>query len=232
MKILFLLPPSEGKNWENKYDLEKCSFNFIKPIKIAQNVTEKDLKCIWKRFEEWIKLNNNIEHSSTIEVVERYTWVMYNSIDYSWMKEDWKRFFEDNFLIFSWMYWILKPLDRIWNYKLPIETKWLYSFWWDKIVSSINDLKVDYVVNLLPISYSKMILWVNKKQEVIFNDKRKFKVININFLKSDGKKISHWVKKIKWEWIKKICEQQITNYKDFWWNIIKKEDFIDINIIY
>ncbi|MFC1798029.1 hypothetical protein ACFLY2_02630 [Patescibacteria group bacterium] len=46
MKILFLLPPSEGKNSENKYTKEELSFNFEKPLEIAQNVTGKDLKCI------------------------------------------------------------------------------------------------------------------------------------------------------------------------------------------
>jgi len=45
MKILFLLPPSEGKNPENKYNSEKLSFHLEKPLNIAENVTEKDLKC-------------------------------------------------------------------------------------------------------------------------------------------------------------------------------------------
>jgi hypothetical protein len=45
VKILFLIPPSEGKNPENKYTKESLSFVFEKPLEIAQNVTEKDLKC-------------------------------------------------------------------------------------------------------------------------------------------------------------------------------------------
>jgi hypothetical protein len=45
IKILFLLPPSEGKNSDNRFDLEKLSFKFEKPQDIANNVTEKDLKC-------------------------------------------------------------------------------------------------------------------------------------------------------------------------------------------
>jgi len=44
-KIIFLLPPSEGKKSENKFKSEKLSFNFEKPLKIAENVSEKDLKC-------------------------------------------------------------------------------------------------------------------------------------------------------------------------------------------
>jgi len=51
-KILFLLPPSEGKNSENKYKKEELSFRFEKPLEISANVDEKDLKCKGCRFLE------------------------------------------------------------------------------------------------------------------------------------------------------------------------------------
>ena len=136
------------------------------------------------------------------------------------------------------MYWILKPLDKIGNYKLPIESKGLLDFWWTKIIEKINKIEPDFVVNLLPISYSKLIFWKNKKQEEIFNNKRQFKIVNINFLKSDWNKISHWVKKIKWEWINNICNKNIIDYnnfidyKTFGWEIfVKENNIIDINLI-
>jgi len=231
MKILFLLPPSEWKNAENKYDFEKLSFIFEKPLKIAKNVSEIDLKCMWKRFEEWLNLNKNIEKSETIEAIKRYSWFMYSAIDYENMIEKWKEFFEENFLIFSWMYWIVKPLDKIWNYKLPIESGLLLDFWWTKILEKINNLKPDFVVNLLPISYSKLIFWKNKKGEKEFEKIKKFKIANINFLKENGDKISHWVKKIKGEWIKNICENNITDYKKFGWEVVKEWNIIDVNIV-
>ncbi len=237
-KIIFLLPPSEAKKIENKYNKEKLSFNFKKPINIAINVSEKDLKCSWKRFQEWINLNIDILKNKTIKVIKRYSWVMYNSINYEKMKEHWKIFFEEHFFILSWMYWILKPLDKIGNYKLPIESKGLLDFWWTKIIEKINKIEPDFVVNLLPISYSKLIFWKNKKQEEIFNNKRQFKIVNINFLKSDWNKISHWVKKIKWEWINNICNKNIIDYnnfidyKTFGWEIfVKENNIIDINLI-
>jgi cytoplasmic iron level regulating protein YaaA (DUF328/UPF0246 family) len=233
-KILFLLPPSEWKNSENKYKKEELSFKFEKPLEISANVDEKDLKCSWNRFLEWVNLNKNIELSETIESINRYTWVMFNAIDYSNMNNVWKNFFDENFLIFSGMYWIVKPNDKIGNYKLPIDTKWLFDFWWNKVVSKIVDLKPNYIVNLLPISYSKL-LWLAKCRRHIH--KRKFlidawiKIININFLKPDWNNISHWVKKIKGEWIKNICEKWIVDYKNFGWEIIENGNIIDINII-
>lgn len=235
MKILFLLPPSEGKNAENKFESEKLTYKFEKPLEIASSVTEKDLKCTWSRFEEWLKLNKNIENSGTNYAIERYSWVMFNAIDYAWMNNSGKEFFENNFRIFSGMYWIVKPLDKIGNYKLPVWRVDLYKFWWDLVPDALISEKPDYIVNLLPINYAKMIgLATNcnrhkKKLERITESW--IKVININFLKPDGKKISHWVKKIKWEWIKNICEKNITNYKDFWAEVIENWNIIDVNII-
>ncbi len=238
MKILFLLPPSEWKTSWWEYSKEELSFNFEKPCQIASNVTKKDLKCIWKRFEEGLVLNKTLcewKQKEFIEAINRYSWVMYSAIDYNSMSVSWKKFFEDNFLIFSWMYGIVKILDKVGNYKLPLEKADLYKFWWDKIPDKIIELKPDYIVNLLPINYAKLI-WLatncnrhKKKLEKIINSW--IKVININFLKPDWKKISHWVKKIKWEWIKNICENNILDYKKFWWNIIENWNIIDVNII-
>lgn len=227
MKTFFLIPPSEWKQKENIFKNEILSFKLEKPLNIANKVSEKDLKCSWDRFIEWLELNKNILNSNTNYAINRYSWVMFDSIDYNNMTNKWKEFFEENFFILSWMYGLLKPLDKIWNYKLPIETKWLYDFWWDKIIKNIIILKPDYIINLLPISYNKM-LWFNKNKD--FHNYW-IKIVNINFLKSDGKKISHWVKKIKWEWIKNICEKWIKDYNDFWWNIRENWNIIEIDLI-
>lgn len=211
MKIYFLIPPSEWKNHLNYHDKKSLSFLFDKPLEIAKNVTEKDLKCSWKRYEEWLFLNKNILKWETSKAIDRYDGVMYNAIDYKNMSENWKKFFEDNFLIFSWMYGVLKPLDIIGNYKLPIETKWLLRFWWDKISSFLNTLEADVFVDFLPDSYKKMI---NKK---VLNKK----IIEVVFLdKKTWKKLTHNSKKIKWEFIKKICEtwvfEMTKDYLESW----------------
>ena len=224
MKTLFLIPPSEGKLADGVYKEEKLSFEFPKPYSIAIKATEKDLKCKEKRYNEAINLNTNIDSWTFEKAINRYTWVMYNAIDYKSMKDKTKNFFEENFLILSAMYWMVKPNDIIWNYKLPIETRWLYNFWWDIIAQKINFLKPDFVVNLLPKSYFKMLQSHNLNS----------KVININFLTEKNWKIvnmAHWVKKVKGEWIKEVCERAITDYKDFPWEILEGEREININIL-
>ncbi len=206
MKIVFLIPPSEAKLSSSFYKKEELSFVFKKPFSIIKNVNEKDLKCTWKRFEEALILNKNIEKWNNLEVIKRYDWVMYKAIDYDNLNYDWKLYFNDNFLILSGMYGILRPLDKIWNYKLPIESKNLSKFWKTKIAYELNKIDCDYIVDLLPDSYKKMISF----KEIDTT------IIRINFIKNNGKKVSHWVKKIKWEWIKAICEKWVNDYENFW----------------
>jgi len=249
MKVLFLIPPSEWKNVLNSYPEEDLSFKFDKPLEIACKASEKDLKCSWNRYSEWIWLNKSLNQSESIDVIHRYNWEMYKAIDYLGMSNKSKKFFEQHFLIFSWMYWIVKPLDKIGNYKLPIETKWLYRFWWDIIPNAIVDLNPSYIVNLLPISYAKLI-WEytscnrHKKKKLSIMDSW-IKIVNVNFYKikeppltppSQGEnkkyfKISHWVKKIKWAWINDMCEKGITDYRQFWWEIIENWNEIEVRIV-
>ncbi len=198
MKIIYLLPPSEGKNtWGNNTE-ESPKYNFEKPLGIAKNATEKDLKCKEKRYEEGIALNTDIETSPKLSSIERYSWVMYNTIDYSWMSSEWKQYFTENFLILSGMYGILRPDDMIGNYKLPIETKWLYQFWGTQITDTLNALDVDVIVDFLPGSYGKMIQWKDIHA----------KIVRVNFLHTKNgelKKMTHGVKKVKGEYIKELC---------------------------
>jgi len=198
MKIIFLLPPSEWKNIWWTHTESSCFYNFDKPIDIIKWVTEKDLKCSWKRYGEAMISNTTLFTQACLPAIERYSGVMYKAIDYAGMNSNWKTFFDRSFYIFSGMYGILQPQDTIANYKLPIESKWLAWYWKENITEALNHSKADYIVNLLPGAYQKMIDFKKLTRPVI----------NINFLTNkDGKilKIAHWVKKIKWEWIKNIC---------------------------
>lgn len=227
MKTIFLIPPSEWKSsiWSQK---ESLSFDFEKPLKIAENATQKDLKCKEKRFEEAIFLNKNISKNSSLEAIKRYNWVMFKHIDFENMDEKSKNFFLENFLIISWMYWLLSPNDKIWNYKLPISTKWLYDFWGNKIFDEIIKLSPDFIVNFLPKDYEKVL---NLKENKNILLEKNIKIVNVNFLKNDLKKVSHGVKIIKAKFIKNICQEQIIDYKNFWWKISFLDDiFINVDI--
>ena len=215
MKIFYLIPPSEGKTqWWILWD-ETLSFSLEKPFEILESVTEKDLKCSGKRFEEAQSLHQNILQNHQLEVlsaIERYSGVMYDAIDYEGMNWDEKIYFDTCFLILSWLYGILKPWDLIANYKLPVEAKWVANHWKDILPQILNELEVDVIIDLLPGSYKKMINWKQLKAQRV----------EIEFLTSkNGKiqKLSHGVKKVKWEYIKNICVEKYTDISDFSWEL-------------
>lgn len=232
MKILFLLPPSEGKTASGVVGEEALSFSFDKPHAIASNVTEKDLKCTGNRYEEGVSLNKQLVSMTQLEVkpaIDRYSGVMYNAIDHAWMTDQGKEFFNENFLIFSGMYGKVRPMDMIGNYKLPIETKTLAKYWQENITKSLNESWAEYIVNLLPLSYMKMIDFKTLVP----------KVVNINFqVEKNGKivKMAHWVKKVKGEWIKNICETLGSNsnsdvFEVFGGEKVETEKTVEINIL-
>lgn len=222
MKMLFLLPPSEWKTHGWNFENEIVTFPLKKPEKIIKHATEKDLKCTAKRFQEAQKLNKNIQNWPFLPAIERYSWVMYNSIWYEKMSEKWQKYFENHFLIFSGMYGILKPEDCIWNYKLPIEAAWLSLYWKKEITKTLKNIDADIIIDFLPLSYKKMIDFsqIGKK------------VLEVNFIeKTSWKKLAHWVKKIKWEYIHFVCEKQIAHIHDLWkyvfdeWIILIEEKY-------
>ena len=239
MKIIYLLPPSEWKNPWGTYSQEKLSFDFEKPVDIGTHATQKDLKCSGKRYEEGIELNkklvfsspsvsldegkvNDSEQGEYCSAISRYSWVMYNAIDYAWMSNTWKEYFDESFFILSGMYWMVKPQDTIGNYKLPVETKWLREFWWEKITEALNTLDGDIIVDLLPNSYKKIIDWKKLKKVIVRVDffeappqspSMRGKWTQVG--KGNLKKFTHWVKKVKWEFIHKLCKDRHTTLEDF-----------------
>ena len=207
-KILFLIAPSEGKaEWgENK--AESLTFDFEKPLDIAISASEKDLKCKGKRYEEALWLNQNIQKSPTLPAILRYNGVMYNHIDYQNMSSKGKKFFDEHFLILSWMYGLLRPQDFIANYKLPIETSGLYQFWREKIIDEIVSLKPQKIYNLLPWSYEKLLCL--KKREKNLTAKG-IEIIKPDFSTFAGEKLTHNTKILRWDRIRQLCESDTFN---------------------
>jgi cytoplasmic iron level regulating protein YaaA (DUF328/UPF0246 family) len=103
-------------------------------------------------------------------------------------------------------------------------------YWKDDITKALNESWAEYIINLLPLSYMKMIDFKTLVP----------KLVNINFqTEKAGKivKISHWVKKIKGEWIKNISEKLWTDknanvFEIFGWEKIETEKSIEVNILH
>lgn len=208
VKVLFLIPPSEGKKsgWVEQKEL--LSFDFEKPWEILSTASEKDLKCSGKRYEEASLLNHQLPNSPTLPAIERYDGVMYDHIWYFTMDEASKAFFDQHFLIFSGVYGLLKPQDRIANYKLPIETKGLLHFWGEKIIDKIIELRPEKIYNLLPLSYEKMLCL--KKREKSLN-LAGIELIKPDFSTFNGEKLTHNTKILRGMRIRQVCSSLWAN---------------------
>lgn len=89
---------------------------------------------------------------------------MYHALDYPNLSQTGKVFFNKHFLILSGYYGLLKPQDRICNYKLPIATKGLYDFWGEKITKTLMELQPQLIISLLPHDYLKMLINKDSKE--------------------------------------------------------------------
>ena len=209
--MLYLLPPSEGKNSWGIDAISQRTFVSDLPLDIAISATPKDLKCKWARYEEGMGFNTMIETGPVLPAIRRYSGVMYNAIWYETMSEDGQRFFDEHILILSGMYGVLRPQDTIANYKLPIDTKWLRQRWWDRMTDILlqqHEVSTDdlIIVDLLSGGYSKML-----NQKLLREAGVRY--VQVEFVRPDGSKHTHWVKKVKGQQVREWMEQWVTSVK-------------------
>lgn len=212
--ILFLLPPSEGKKTGGTPENTQTTFHFMYPFEIACEASEKDLKCSWKRYLEALKLHHTIETWPVLSAIERYSWVMFKHIDYSSLPETAKDAFNHHVLISSWMWWLLSPRDLIPNYKLPITSRWLYSFrsttLSETLLSYCQKNKIATVIDIMSGPYKRLFHSSNFIHHGI-------NWMEVNFLHEKNwviKKMTHWVKWVKWRWLREIMLSQQFNYAE------------------
>ena len=85
------------------------------------------------------------------------------------------------------MYGIVRPKDLIGNYKLPIEVRGLYNFWSNQIAEKIIEENPDYIVNLLPKAYEKLL---KIRENLGRLQEKNIKILNIIFVSQNGEKFS------------------------------------------
>jgi len=136
---------------------------------------------------------------------------MYKAIGYSDMDAQAQQSFDTLVLILSGMYWLLTPQDTIANYKLPIGTKWLRQRRGTNITDTIVEHCADQdqditIVDLLSGAYQKMI------QKNTLRDAG-IRYVTVDFVKSDGSKYTHWVKKVKGGKVRDWCMSGVESVK-------------------
>lgn len=201
MKVIFLIPPSEGKDdggkgkplGEYPRGVETIHKRFLEYDKSY----EKLIGVKGDYLQESIENNKKILSNPTMKALKRYTGTVYKHLDYESLNNDAKSFAENHFVITSALFGFVFGKDFIPNYKLKMNKLKAYKHW-KKISKSF--LKDYFVIDVLTNTH---------RRSVSYDDGFK-----VDFKKmKNGKKrgAGHAGKKIKGKFLRWIAKNNITN---------------------
>ena len=222
---LILLPPSEGKSsgggglpWSETTQsfskLESARKEVIKALKTAmKSSVEERSKLLGvgeAKTDEATKANLSVNTGKTLPAIERYTGVLYDALEYAALSAKLKKRVDSQVVIFSGLWGILRPGDRIPDYKLKMGAKLPTlgkpSVFWKSLISeSLADAASGVVWDLLPKEHSAG--WDSSICGT------KIRVSFLDDVVKDGKRtlvtVSHWNKLLKGSLVRFLAESQI-----------------------
>lgn len=186
-----------------------------KIVKILQTLSENEIakimklkgKLLSKTFED-IK---NYEKLSEIKAISLYNGVAYKELAVETFDVDSLEYLENNLLIFSALYGIVKPSTKIRRYRLDMTMKILkeslYEFWREDINLYLSkSLENKVLINLASGEFSKLI-----DRKLIKN------IIDIDFRENKNgeyKSVSSYAKQARGQFLKILAKNNISNLED------------------
>lgn len=225
-KLRIVISPAKTLDWTS--EIPKRSFstpNYIenaeKLIDVLKNYSSQDIGQLmhiskdlsqlnYDRYQKW----SSNHAKNTRPAMYAFAGDVYTGLDAYTMDKKEIDFAQKTLRILSGLYGILKPLDKIYPYRLEMGTnllvedkKNLYQFWGNTVVQEINEelSEKDYLVNLASEEYFKVIPVKQLKSQLItplFYDFKngKYKVISFFAKKARGSMaryiIDHSIKQI------------------------------------
>lgn len=211
MKILFA--PSESKNegGSRKFSLENLSFNdelgklrselWAKYLSVFSSGDASEICAL-----TGLKNPQNLDFDLAMNALKRYNGVAYEHLDISSLDKKALGFLDDNLLIFSNLFGVLKPSDEVPNYKLKqgakcagIDTAAFYK----KTLSEFLDeyLANDEILDIRAEFYDKF--YVPSK-----------KYYTLKFIKN-GKVVSHFAKAYRGTILRYLATNNCATFADF-----------------
>lgn len=186
-------------------------------VEILKAYDEKDLMQLMKISDKLAEVNYNRyvnfqkEDVITKEALFSFSGDVYKSMDPFQYSEIQVEFAQKHLRILSGLYGVLKPLDKIKEYRLEMATKLkgassedLYSYWTDKITENIlfdvNKQDNKIILNLASLEYSKTIDRAKLNDVEIFdvefkeNRNGQFKIVGTYAKKARGTMVSYIIK--------------------------------------
>lgn len=215
-KILLIISPAKSFSSKDPLPTKEFSQPIFKKetlelIKELRKLSEKDISKLMSVSDKISKLNfdrfkdfqdNDLnKYEDLIKLGFRqalfyFDGDVYKNLDKRTFDENDLEFAQNNLIILSGLYGIIKPLDMIQEYRLEMGTnlkvgknKNLYEFWSKKITSKLNEINKEYIINLVSEEYFSVISKLEAKIiNCIFKKKVKdqYKIIGVEAKRARG----------------------------------------------
>lgn len=208
-----LLAPSESKNagGNSSFEIQKLSFDeglgalraglWNKYLGVFKSGDEAAICAL-----TGLKNPESLDFSVGLEAILRYCGVAYDYLDYASLDEKSRDFLEQNLLIFSNLFGVVKPNDKLPCYKLKqgekcagIDTPNYYKSALSKVLDEY--LKDDEILDLRAGYYEKF--YVPSKEYIV-----------LKFIKG-GKVVSHFAKAYRGLVLRYIAMNACSSFDDF-----------------
>ncbi len=218
MKIL--LAPAETKNDGgdlNSFSKENfcCEELFEKREEIFEIYEEFTKKSTIEELSKWFGLKNleevkkykeTLKNKPTMKAIQRYNGVAFDALDYENLKDNEKKYIDENVILFSNLFGPILAKNLIPNYKYKQGAKLpnvnVEKFYMENFTNALDEIIGDEVIDLRAGFYEK------------FYKVAKAKVLTFKFIK-DGKVVSHWAKHYRGKVLQEIAKNGIKNHSEF-----------------
>lgn len=235
---LLLLPPSEGKatpkptNKVYKDCLANKRYNSFPILNEHRLELIKALQDLINRQGGWeeifevkgvaleaaIRDNRNILEAPTLPARELYNGVLYTALNYPTLTKEQKELYNAQTLIFSGLYGLLRPTDRIARYKLKASADMgglvgkLSHFWRSRIAEVLRtETRGKVIWNLLPEQHQRI---AELPGDISAVHEIKFVKRVVRSGVAEWKTISHHSKNLKGAFVRYLLEKDPTKPKD------------------
>ncbi len=197
MKLIVLLPPSEGKTDGGTGK----PFSELHPVtlELLGRIAKSDPEKLYSaRKQEAEKLNAAVQKAPTMPAIERYSGVVYDALSYETLEN--KKWIEEHVRIVSGLFGLVTPKQLIPNYKLPITKLSAAKLWLPH-----QHLKDYFVIDLLPKAHKKAVSY-DEGVEIEFTRMRNGKTVSAG----------HAGKTIKGKFVRWMAEHNISEVDDMY----------------
>lgn len=214
--MIILLAPSETKNENNTDKAFNNNTFFDKSIEVVKEYNdflinssvEEKMNFFDIKKEEDLKncsFCTDLYKQETMQAILRYTGVAFDALDYLHLEKEEKIYIDNNLILFSNLFGVLKPTDLIPIYKFKQGKKLpnfnQEMFYKQNLKPFLDDIiKNDILIDLSASYYKKYY-------------KPDFEVLTFKFLQN-GKVISHFAKHYRGKFLKYMARNNVVSESD------------------